>query len=167
LLSGLAFGYSVTPGQQKMVIGSLSREWKKINERELREGVKYLYKLNLISKNEGREDFVKIFLTEKGRLKALESKLMGIKNKKEKWDGKWRMVAFDIPEKYRIGRDALRRKLKLIGFCELQKSVFVTHYNCKSEIKLLVDFFKLDKYVRFGILEMLDNEDYLKNFFKL
>jgi DNA-binding transcriptional regulator PaaX len=38
-----------------------------------------------------------------------------------KWDEKWRIVAFDIPEKFKTGRDALRRKLKEVGFHELQK----------------------------------------------
>ena len=77
------------------------------------------------------------------------------------------MVAFDIPEKYRQGRDALRNKLKNIGFRELQKSVFVAPYNCKEEILLLVELFKLEKYVRFGVLEYVDNETYLKGLFKI
>ena len=77
------------------------------------------------------------------------------------------MVAFDIPQKYKKGRDALRRKLKKIGFCDLQKSIFVTPFDCEKEIRLLVEFFELDKYVRFGILEHIDNEKYFKSFFKL
>ena len=77
------------------------------------------------------------------------------------------MVSFDIPEKYRQGRDALRNKLKKIGFRELQKSVFVAPYNCKEEILLLVKYFELEKYVRFGILEYIDNEDYFKKIYKI
>ena len=106
-------------------------------------------------------------LTEKGKLKALNCKLDGIKNKKEKWDGKWRIIAFDIPEKYKKNRDALRRRLKSIGFCELQKSIFVTPINCEKEMKIFIDFFYLGKYVRFGILDFIDNENYLKKIFKI
>ena len=167
LLGGIAFGYSFTPGRQRMVLETISKEWKKIDNKELREGIKYLYKLEYIDKEQSKNGFVKIFLTEKGKMKALNDKLKNIRNKKEKWDGKWRMVAFDVPERYKAGRDALRRKLKSVGFCELQKSVLVTPYNCRNEIEMLVNFFKLNKYVRFGILEYVDNKNQLESLFNV
>jgi len=167
LMGGVAFSYSITPGQQWRVLKTISKKWQKINKKELREGIKYLYKLELIDKEKNSDGTIGLLLTRKGKLKFLNSQLDNIKNKKEKWDGKWRMVAFDIPERHKKGRDALRQKLKKIGFCELQKSVFVTPYECKKEIGLLVKFFNLDEYVRFGILEFVDNEDYFKKFFKL
>lgn len=167
LLGGLAFGYSITPQRQWRVIKTVSREWKKIEEKEIKTGIRYLYKLDLISRVRAEDGSLMVLLTEKGRLRALNYQLDNIKNKKEKWDGKWRMVAFDIPEKYKKGRDVLRQKLKKIGFCELQKSVLITPYNCQKEIKTLVEYFKLDKYVRFAILEFVDNENFLKNVFKL
>lgn len=167
LLGGLAFGCSYTPHKQWKVLKTVSKEWKKINQKELREGINYLYRLEFIDKEEGEDGITALVLTRKGRLKSLNCRLNNIKNKKEKWDRKWRMVAFDIPEKYKRGRDALRHKLKKIGFCELQKSVLITPYDCKEEIELLVKFFELEKYVRFGILESLDNDKYLKQFFKV
>ena len=167
LLGGLAFGCSYTFNKQRMVLRTVSREWKKLNPKELREGISYLYRLEFINKKEIENGLITLLLTEKGKLKALNYQLENIKNKKEKWDGKWRLVAFDIPEKYKRGRDALRRKLKKIGFCELQKSVFVTPFNCREEMGLLVKFFNLEKYVRFGVLESVDNELYLKKNFKL
>ena len=167
LLGGLAFGCSYTFNKQRMVLRTVSREWKKLNPKELREGISYLYRLEFINKKEIENGLITLLLTEKGKLKALNYQLENIKNKKEKWDGKWRLVAFDIPEKYKRGRDALRRKLKKIGFCELQKSVFVTPFNCREEMGLLVKFFNLEKYVRFGVLESVDNELYLKKNFIL
>lgn len=167
LMGGATFGYSITPGQQWRVLETISKEWQKINKKDLREGIKYLYKLEFIDKEKNSDGTIALLLTKKGRLKSLNKQLDNIKNKKEKWDGKWRMVAFDIPERHKKGRDALRQKLKKIGFCELQKSVFITPYKCKEEISLLVKFFNLDKYVRFGILELIDNESYFKKFFKL
>ncbi|MCX6718329.1 MAG: hypothetical protein NTY81_01855 [Candidatus Staskawiczbacteria bacterium] len=167
LLGGVAFGYSITPGKQRMVLRTISREWNKINKRELREGIKYLYKLDFIDKDVSKNGFVKLSLTKKGRLKLLNCRLNNLKNKKVKWDEKWRMVAFDVPEKYKSGRDALRRKLRSVGFCELQKSVFVTSIDCEKEIESLVNFFRLEKYVRFGVLDKIDNEKHLKKLFKL
>ena len=167
LLGGIAFGCSYTPSNQWKVLKTVSREWKKINQKELREGINYLYRLKFIDKKENEDGITALVLTKKGKWKSLNCQLNNIKNKKERWDGKWRMVAFDIPQKYKKGRDALREKLKKIGFCGLQKSVFITPYDCKEEIKLLVKFFELDKYVRFGILESVDNELYFKKFFKI
>ena len=167
LLGGLAFGCSYTPGKQRMVVKTILREWGKLNKKELQEGIAYLYRLKYIDKNQNEDDLSAIILTKKGKLKALNYQLNNIKNKKEKWDGKWRMVAFDIPNKYKKGRDALRQKLKRIGFCKLQESVFITPYNCKEEISDLVVFFELDKYVRIGILESIDNDKYFKKLFNL
>ena len=166
LLGGLAFGYSITPGKQRRVLKIISKEWNKIDRRELLKGISYLCRVGFIEENIHNGE-VMISPTQKGKLKLLNIKLDDIKNKNKKWDDKWRMVAFDIPEKYKRGRDALRRKLKKIGFCELQKSVLITPYDCKEEIIDLVKLFELEKYVRFGILEFVDNESYLKNAFKI
>jgi len=42
------------------------------------------------------------------------------------WDKKWRLVVFDIPEKNRLARDALRKKLKELGFAPLQRSTWIS-----------------------------------------
>ncbi len=167
LLAGVAFGCSYTPGKQWMVLKTVSKEWKKMNQKELRSGISYLYRLNFIDKKQYSNNSAKIFLTKKGKLAALNNLLINIKGKNWTWDKKWRMVAFDIPEKYRKGRNALRQKLKKVGFCELQKSVLITPYDCEKEIKELVKFFELEKYVRFGVLILVDNESTLKKFFRI
>jgi Phenylacetic acid-responsive transcriptional repressor len=165
LLGAVAFGHSYTPEMQDRVLKAFSREWRGINGKKRKQAIDYLYRLKYVDKKGAGYDIGQLMLTEKGRLKSLDCRLNDIKNKKEKWDGKWRMVAFDIPEKYRQGRNALRDKLKSIGFRELQKSVLVAPYNCKEEIMLLVELFKLERYVRFGILEYVDNEVYLKGLY--
>lgn len=167
LLGGLALGFCYTPNQTKRVFRFISYQLGKLTENELRQGINYLYKLRYIDEKQYKKGFFKIVVTEKGRLKALNYKLSNIKTKKGRWDGKWRMVAFDIPEKFKISRDILCRRLKEFGFCELQKSVLITPYNCEKEIVELVDFFKLKKYVRFGVLESLDNSQYFEKIFKL
>ncbi len=83
------------------------------------------------------------------------------------WDRKWRVVFFDIPEKKRKARDALRNKLRELGFRELQKSVFVHPYSCQSEIDFIVEFFEIRPYVRYGELTNLTNEAELKLRFDL
>ncbi|MDD3531332.1 MAG: CRISPR-associated endonuclease Cas2 [Candidatus Pacebacteria bacterium] len=53
------------------------------------------------------------------------------------WDGKWRMVAFDIKEKQRKRRDELRLLLEGVGFVRLQHSVWVHPYPCDEFIEIL------------------------------
>lgn len=106
-------------------------------------------------------------LTDKGKLKALNYKFEEMRIDKKDWDGKWRLLIFDIPEKIRQGRNSLREKIKNLGFYELQKSVFIFPYECKNEIDFIVEFFGIRRYVRFGILETIDNEKHLKQIFRL
>lgn len=167
LFKGLEFGYSYTFRNQWKVLDSLSKEWEKIDERELKNKINQLYRSRAIKRKENPDGSVSIFLTEKGKVKALNYVFEDIKIKKSKWDGMWRIVTFDIPEKKRAGRDALREKIKQAGFYELQKSVWICPYDCKNEVDFIVEFFDLRKYVRFCILSFIDNELHLKKIFKL
>ena len=56
----------------------------------------------------------------------------------KRWDGKWRVVIFDIPEKERRTRDFLRAKLKELGFGAWQKSIFISPYDWAEDIKELL-----------------------------
>ncbi len=101
-------------------------------------------------KHQGLVDFyyknnqIHIFLTEKGKQKAGWMQIDSLKIKKpKKWDGLWRILLFDIAEKQKMHREALRGKLIELGFKLFQKSAWVVPYECKSEIDLLKSFFGL------------------------
>lgn len=167
LLAGLALGCCYTPHKQWVVLKTVSREWKRLSPKKLHRSVNDLCRYAFIERTKKEDGSTGFYLTEKGKWRALNYRLENIRNKKEKWDGKWRMVSFDIPQNNKKGRDALRWKLKKIGFCELQKSVLITPYDCIEEVDGLVKFFNLKKYVRLGVLNYLDNEEHFKKFFKL
>jgi phenylacetic acid degradation operon negative regulatory protein len=59
------------------------------------------------------------------------------------WDGKWRVVVFDIPEKLRKIRGAIRTHLKSLGMGRLQQSVWVSAYDIRWEVDLLAKQFNL------------------------
>jgi DNA-binding transcriptional regulator PaaX len=75
-------------------------------------------------------------LTDEGKMKAIKVHLSLNNNK---WDGKYRIVIFDIPEKRRSARDILRHNLKNWGFIPWQQSVWVTKKNCA---KILREYIK-------------------------
>lgn len=52
-----------------------------------------------------------------------------LKLQNSRWDGKWRMVFFDISETSRRVRNILRSKLKELGLGMLQQSVWITPHD--------------------------------------
>ncbi len=87
--------------------------------------------------------------------------------KPRKWDGKWRIVGFDIPEKQKKAREALRYKLKELGFLQIQKSLFLYPYPCREEIEFIGEIFQINKCITFIEAISITNESYLKREFKI
>ncbi|MEK7182141.1 MAG: hypothetical protein AAB334_00175 [Patescibacteria group bacterium] len=109
-----------------------------------------------------------IEITENGRKEILKYKIDEIKIKEQKgWDGIWRIIMFDIPEKHKTARDGLTLKLIRIGCAPIQKSVFITPYECKKEIKFIGEYFGVSKHIIFLETEKISNEDLLKDEFEL
>lgn len=167
LFGGLAFGGAFTPQIQARLIRQISREWKKIDKKKLDKEIQDLYQSKLINLKENSDGTFNMVLTKKGKLKTLNFHFDKMKISPQPWDKKWRVVIFDIPEKIRKGRDALREKLKNLGFYEIQKSVLIFPYPCEDEINFVIEFFNLRKYVRYGVLESIDNDLHLRKIFKL
>lgn len=87
--------------------------------------------------------------------------------KARRWDGGWRLLIFDIPEKTRGKRDFFRRELNNFGFYPLQKSVWAYPH------QLPEDFFELWEELNFGkeviLVEAskIKGDEELKRFFSL
>lgn len=144
------------------------QKWKKYPKKKLNDTFYNLKRQGLIEIREKNHQ-IYIRLTEKGRKKAGMFQINSLKIKRpKKWDGKWRLVIFDISHLKKIYREALRGKLKELGFYQLQKSVWVHAFDCQAEIELLRDFFGLsEKEIRLIIATDIGNDKELKEFFKL
>ena len=168
LLAGISLALTKRPDYQWKIIKKTSKEWEKINQERLKEIIKEFYQEKLVEYKEKPNGSIEIILTEKGKLKALEGKIDELEVEIPKtWDKLWRVVIFDIPEKKKRARDALRRKLKELGFLELQKSVFIFPYECKDEIEFIVEVFEIRRYVRYLVVKEITNEEELLLKFKL
>ncbi len=128
----------------------------------------YLRRRGLIeTQREGYD--VRIALTKEGKKQAGKYQIDDLEiEKPKKWDKKWRVVIFDIPNASRMIRDIFRRKLKEFGFYPLQQSVWIYPYSCQEEIKLLREFFGLNK-KQIQVLEIskLEDDSFLRKIFKL
>lgn len=163
LLAGLSLSLSRTPKGYFKILRSLPKEWKEMKRRRLNEIIKEFYNDRLVCFKENKEGLVEIVLTKDGEKKALRFKIDEIEIKKPaKWDGQWRVVIFDIPERFKKAREALRNKLKDLGFIKLQESVFVLPYECEDEINFIMEVFLIRPFVRFMRVKSFTNEEQLR-----
>lgn len=168
LLGGFTLSLSRNPRQYFRTLKAIGENWNEIDRQALKNAIANLYKSKLLEEKENKDGSLTITLTENGKRKALTYKIDKMKIKKaQKWDKKWRIVLFDIPEKKKKVREALRYHLKNLDFFEYQKSVFVHSYDCKNEIEYIIEFYNIRKYVRFITADSLDNELHLKHHFGL
>ena len=107
-------------------------------------------------------------LTKKGKGYLIKQTYLNkLKIKKPKWDKKWRVLIFDIPETKRPDRENLRYFLISIGFMKLQDSVWIYPYDCEDLINLIRTDLEIGKDVLYMIVEALENDELVKEFFSL
>lgn len=84
------------------------------------------------------------------------------------WDGKWRVLIFDINEKRRRVRDQLRRLLEGVSFIRLQDSVWIYPYPCDEFISLVRAHLKSGVgEMRSFVAEALESDKTLREHFHL
>lgn len=113
------------------------------------------------SKGERRQKIIAI--TPLGRAQLLVSR----KKLKKEWDGKWRLVIFDVPEKKRKNRDFFRYQLRAIGLQPIQRSVWVTPFNLLPEVEELVEMCEVKSYVIFATTKEVSNQGKMMKLFGL
>ena len=107
-------------------------------------------------------------VTETGeRLLALESMRKGNGQKPKRWDGRWRVVLFDIPERRRGVRNRLRVFMQEYGFVRLQDSAWIYPYDCEDLIALAKANFRIGIDVLYMIVERLESDKHLREHFAL
>lgn len=140
---------------------------KSFNKKKFKGTISYLQKRKLVKMSETK-DGLTLELTNQGHHVTESYHLDNLKIKTpDKWDGKWRVIIFDIPEDKKLGRDALRRKLKQLEFYQLQKSVFCYPYPCEKEIILLREVYGLQPFVKILIVDKLEDDEKIKKYFNL
>jgi len=65
------------------------------------------------------------------------------------------MVFFDIPERLKREREFLRANLRLLGFEPLQKSIWVTRDDVRTELRTLLKTRQLGEHVKLLLVKEL------------
>ncbi len=83
------------------------------------------------------------------------------------WDGRWRLVSFDVPGGYRRERDQLREILKMYDFYPLHKSVWVCPEALSERFWQLIVEKKLHSFCKTMVVEVVEGDEELKRHFKI
>ena len=168
LLGGVALGLSHSPRQYFKTLSVIHKDLKRVDQRSFARSLKRLSQEKLITERRMSDGSYTLTLTAEGEKMAHRLDLLGSIAtfvKPKKWDGKWRIVIFDIPESDRVFRDILRKHLYALEFKQLQQSVFISPYPCEKTILDLVHLYNANQYVRVITALDVDNASELKNYF--
>lgn len=146
---------------------------KKYENKKAARAIQRLQRNNLLAVKENKGKFV-VELTKEGKqkFKEIQHRENLLKNlqivKPARWDGKWRIVVFDIPDNsHKQARDVLRGKLKRWEFYPLQKSVWVCPWPCENEIQLAAELYGISRYVNVAVAERISGDAVLRKHFGL
>ena len=112
-----------------------------------------------------KEDGNFVLLTSKGELIVLLNKAAIVRQ--GKWDHKWRIIIFDIPETSKNKRREFRLLLKQNNFAKLQASVYASPYPLNREAISYLRRTGLMGYIRILKVEEMDDDLDLRKKFKL
>jgi DNA-binding MarR family transcriptional regulator len=139
--------------------------WRNIDKSRFSKAIYRLKQQKFIEiYREGKDKYLE--LTPKGldRLRKYDLDDLTI-NSPKKWDHKWRLVIFDIPDDKKTEREIFRERLKQLEFITLQESVLVFPFDCKAEIDFLCSNYSIKPYVKYIVADFFEGDDELiRNF---
>lgn len=131
----------------------------KDRQKKLARSFYYLKDRGYIKLKPKNKDF-EIQLTDKAKNKIRKLKFDTLEIKKPLiWDRKFWQVAADIPVEHKKAAGRLRTKLKQIGFYSLQRTLWFYPYDPRREIELLIQEYRIDRFVTIMKIAKLDYVD--------
>jgi CRISPR/Cas system-associated endoribonuclease Cas2 len=107
-------------------------------------------------------------LTAKGEKALLRLSLaLALPREKRKWDGKWRVLIFDVPERRRKARVHIRTMLRSAGFERIQDSVWLYPYPCEEYVALLKADAHIGRDLLYMIVDSLEGDARFRTIFEL
>lgn len=145
------------PNPMKLMLGPKNPIFDKYrhdkNRRKFNDLIYYL-KINDYIKIKSLENKEAILITKKGIDKALKASFK-IEEKTKRKDGKWIMLIFDIPQKYKKSRKLMNSILHNLGYKMFQQSVWITPYDVSEKTEKLMQIYSLENFVKIFIIEKL------------
>ncbi len=136
-----------------------NKNYRNYDKRKIAQAFSYLKRSGLIILKE-EQGKITVEVTENGKRKIKQYEFEDLKiAEPKKWDKKWRIIIFDIPEKKKkVAREALRNKLVNLNFFQLQKSVWIHPYPCENEIQLTAEIFGVTQFINIITADKISND---------
>jgi len=165
-VAGLVSVALLAPNAVQMLRNFDPLRWSKDNPKyRVHETLRRLKKEGLVELTaDGADTRARLTAKGKSKLQAFSKKLRQNRNMTV-WDGKWRVVIFDIEEYKKKMRDYFRAELAGAGFQKLQNSVWVSPYECEEMIALFKTDLKLDNNVLYFVTDKMEGDQFLRNMF--
>lgn len=141
--------------------------WKQYNPSYLRSSIKRLHKLKYVEITQQNGEEV-VTLTEAGKRKILKYALDDLSIEKPKqWDGRWRLIIYDVESGKKRLRDVFREAVRSLGFLMLQESVWLYPYPCEKQVTFLKEYYGVGNEVLYLVATTLEDDDPYREFFAL
>jgi DNA-binding transcriptional regulator PaaX len=146
--AGFVVRYERTNKRRKLRYDQIDIAWQTMDRKQLHSALEWLKLSGLTTTVKEGNSRERIKITNRGRARLLDHHLKTQAIRKPKrWDKKWRLVMYDIPENRKSVRDTLRKRLKDMGFLEFQKSTFVHPYPCYDEVNFVINYYSIEDHV--------------------
>jgi len=143
------------------LIKGFNKENKKKDWRRFYLSLNYLNRRGYVRILERNAQGMKVEITRKGKKIVREFDIDSLKLKKqENWDGKWRVIAFDVPVSKNQNRRAFTEKIKELGFIMVQRSIWAYPFECYEELMMMRKFYGIEEYVSY--FKAVEVEDEIK-----
>ncbi|MEK7611379.1 MAG: hypothetical protein AAB486_03355 [Patescibacteria group bacterium] len=138
---------------------------KEANFSYLERTLKRLEKEKLVRINEA-DGKTMVSITTQGKRRILKYALEDLKiEKPARWDGRWTLISYDVPEKRAFLRDYLRRILVHLGFYPFHKSIYLHAYPCRPQVEFLREYLGVAASVRIFHVDRIENDGPFREFF--
>jgi len=139
LSAGIIYKRSSVPDECILVLNKIYSNNDDILSEYLRI-IHHMKRIGLIQREKLSDGNTYIMLSAKGKKRLKDYAVSEIVIPKQKnWDGKWRIVSFDIPREMRSRRYELLRELHRLGFEKVQQSMWMYPFPCEKEIKKITE----------------------------
>ena len=140
---------------------------KQPRRQEFQRNIDALVRQGIMKRTTQRDGTATLTLTKRGKWEFfLRHNSIDLGSKK-KWDYKWRIIVFDVPNDKTSIRNEMRRAMKLYGFVMIQKSVWAYPYPYDDFVILLKKYLGVTNDVLYMVVEMIENDKELRSEFKL
>lgn len=141
--------------------------WKRFNIPYLKRTIRRLEKQKLV--DIGEEDGMQtVKITNHGKRKILKFAIDELKIEKPKiWDGRWRMISYDIPKNQENVRKVFREYLRAWRFYPFHESLFLHAYPCEKQVDFLREYLGIGEYVRIVHVYKIENDRLFREFFDI